>query len=145
MVNKELWGPHQWYSMHFIALGFPNDASSIDKKNYKNYYMNLPNVIPCEECSNHLIQNLNNYPIDNYLESREKLFEWTVIIHNEVNKMLGKEIWSLEKAKNFYNNFNIKLEESKNCYNKAYFVIIILLFIILGLLLKNKKLLFNFK
>ena len=84
MVNKEIWGPHQWYSMHFIALGFPNDASSIDKKNYKNYYMNLPNVIPCEECSNHLIQNLNNYPIDNYLDSRERLFEWTVIIQRQL-------------------------------------------------------------
>ena len=39
MLSKEIWGPHLWYSMHFIALGFPNEASSIDKKNYKNFYI----------------------------------------------------------------------------------------------------------
>ena len=148
MVNKDNWGPHLWYSMHFIALGFPNQASSIDKKNYKNFYINLPNIIPCEECSKHLIKNLNEYPIDNYLDSRERLFEWTIIIHNEVNKMLGKSIWSLDKATKYYENFNVKLDETKKCFNKAYYVIIILLFVILGLLLKNKKLLrfsFSFK
>jgi len=146
MVNKDNWGPHLWYSMHFIALGFPNQASSIDKKNYKNFYINLPNIIPCEECSKHLIKNLNEYPIDNYLDSRERLFEWTIIIHNEVNKMLGKSIWSLDKATKYYENFNVKLDETKKCFNKAYYVIIILLFVILGLLLKNKKLLrFSFR
>ena len=146
MVNKDNWGPHLWYSMHFIALGFPNQASSIDKKNYKNFYINLPNIIPCEECSKHLIKNLNEYPIDNYLDSRERLFEWTIIIHNEVNKMLGKSIWSLDKATKYYENFNVKLDETKKCFNKAYYFIIILLFVILGLLLKNKKLLrFSFR
>jgi len=145
MVNKENWGPHLWYSMHFIALGFPNESSSIDKKNYKNFYINLPNIIPCEECSKHLIKNLNEYPIDNYLDSRQRLFEWTVIIHNEVNKMLGKRVWSLDKATKHYQNLNLKLEESKNCFNKAYYIIIILLFVILGLLLKNKKKLFRFR
>ena len=146
MVNKDNWGPHLWYSMHFIALGFPIQASSIDKKNYKNFYINLPNIIPCEECSKHLIKNLNEYPIDNYLDSRERLFEWTVIIHNEVNKMLGKSIWSLDKATKHYQNYNVKLDETKKCFNKAYYFIIILLFVILGLLLKNKKLLrFSFR
>jgi len=139
MLSKETWGPHLWYSMHFIALGFPNEASSIDKKNYKNFYINLPNVIPCEECSKHLAINLNNYQIDNYLESREKLFEWTVIIHNEVNKLLGKEIWSVDKALKHYNNFNIKLEETKKCFNKAYLIIIFLLIVILFILIKKYK------
>lgn len=139
MLSKEIWGPHLWYSIHFIALGFPNEASSIDKKNYKNYYINLPNVIPCEECAKHFTNSLNNYSIDNYLDSKEKLFEWTIILHNEVNKMLGKKEWSLEKATKHYNNFNLKLEESKKCFNKAYFIIILLLIIILYFLLKKNK------
>jgi hypothetical protein len=139
MLSKETWGPHLWYSIHFIALGFPNEASSIDKKNYKNFYINLPNVIPCEECSKHFANNLNNYQIDNYLESREKLFEWTVIMHNEVNKLLGKEIWSVDKALKHYKNFNIKLEETKKCFNKAYLIIIFLLIVILFILIKKYR------
>jgi len=143
MINKDIWGSHLWYTIHFIALGFPNEASSIDKKNYKNFYLNLPNIIPCEECAKHLVTNLNNYSIDNYLDTKEKLFEWTVILHNQVNKMLRKEEWSLEKANKYYNNFNIKLEEKKKCFNnKEYLIIIILLIIILYLLIKKK--IFNF-
>lgn len=139
MTNKDIWGSHMWYTIHFIALGYPNEASSIDKKNYKNFYINLPNIIPCEECAKHLITNLNKYPIDNYLDSKERLFEWTVQLHNEVNKMLGKDIWSLEKANKYYNNFNIKLEETKKCFNKAYLIIIILLMMILYVLIKKNK------
>ena len=37
MLSKETWGPHLWYSMHFIALGFPNEASSIDKKKLQKF------------------------------------------------------------------------------------------------------------
>lgn len=139
MTNKDIWGSHMWYTIHFIALGYPNEASSIDKKNYKNFYINLPNIIPCEECAKHLVTNLNKYPIDNYLDSKERLFEWTVLLHNEVNKMLGKDIWSLEKANKYYSNFNIKLEETKKCFNKAYLIIIILLMMILYVLIKKNK------
>ena len=139
MTNKEIWGPHFWYTLHFIALGFPTDASSIDKKNYKNFYINLPNVIPCEECAKHLITNINNFSIDNYLDTKNRLFEWTVILHNEVNKMLGKKEWGLDKAFKHYSNFNLKLEDTKKCFNKSYLIIIILLIIILYFLIKNKK------
>ena len=68
MVSKKIWGPHLWYSMHFIALGFPLDASNIDRTNYKNFYINLPNVIPCEECSKHFAKNLNNYNINEIIK-----------------------------------------------------------------------------
>lgn len=143
MTNRETWGPHMWYTIHFIALGYPIDASSIDKKNYKNFYINLPNIIPCDECAKHLVNNLNNFSIDNYLESRDKLFEWTVILHNQVNKMLGKKEWNLDIAKKYYLNFNIKLEETNKCFNKSYIIIIILLTIILYLLLRNKNMFKN--
>jgi hypothetical protein len=143
MTNRETWGPHMWYTIHFIALGYPIDASSIDKKNYKNFYINLPNIIPCDECAKHLVNNLNNFSIDNYLESRDKLFEWTIILHNQVNKMLGKKEWNLDIAKKYYLNFNIKLEETNKCFNKSYIIIIILLTIILYLLLRNKNMFKN--
>jgi len=142
MLKREIWGPHLWYSIHFIALGYPNEASNIDKQNYKNFYINIPNIIPCEECSKHFIDSLNNYQIDNYLDNKNKLFEWTVIIHNEVNKLLGKKIWNLDNALNHYNNFNIK---NNNNNNNIYFIVIFILIIILLILIKllyfhnNKK------
>ena len=40
MIDKNVWGSHLWYSMHFIALGYPNNPSNADKNNYKNFYEN---------------------------------------------------------------------------------------------------------
>lgn len=126
-MDKNIWGPYMWNTMHFVALGYPKEATDIDKKNYKSFYYNLVNIIPCQECSTHLSQNFKSMPIDNYLNSREKLFEWTILLHNSVNKMLGKEEWSLNKANKYYKNTSFNITEQIKCFNKSYILIIILL------------------
>lgn len=141
-IDKNNWGIHLWHSIHFVSLGFPKEPSNADKTNYKNFYENLPNVIPCQECSEHLKENLNKLPIDNYLDSPKKLFEWTVLLHNEVNKLLGKREWSIEKAYNYYNDPHFNFKNNNKCFNNYYFFISILLFIIIiALIFKDKPLL----
>ena len=70
-----------------------------------------------------IYDNLN----DNCIEEAKKLEKELPnvrALHNEVNKMLGKDVWSLEKANKYYNNFNIKLEETKKwskiCNRQGY-------------------------
>jgi len=40
--------------------------------------------------------------------NQERIFNWTVDLHNTVNKMNHKRIWSYDEANNYYqkNNFN---------------------------------------
>ena len=42
----------------------------------------------------------------------ERIFNWTVDLHNEVNKMHHKKVWSYDEARNFYTRFN-QLAQSK--------------------------------
>ena len=146
MIDKNSWGEYLWHTIHFVSLGYPIKPSINDKKYYKNFYENLKNVLPCQECSEHYEKNLKKYNIDNFLDTREKLFEWTILIHNEVNKMLGKSEWSVKEAYNYYINPFFNLKNSTRCFSNSYFIVVILLIIILLIILyKNNLFKFKFK
>ena len=60
-------------------------------------------------CRNHFIKQIDNpnLSIDNNVNS-DKIFNWTVDLHNNVNKMNHKKIWSYDEARSYYqiNNYN---------------------------------------
>lgn len=146
MIDKNSWGEYLWHTIHFVSLGYPNNPSSNDKKYYKDFYVNLKNVLPCQECSEHYAENLKKYNIDKFLDTREKLFEWTILIHNEVNRMLGKSEWSVKEAYNYYINPFFNLKNSTKCFSNSYFLIVLLLiFILLIILYKNNLFKLKFK
>jgi hypothetical protein len=47
---------------------------------------------------------LQELPIEPYLVDNMTLFEWTVKLHNIVNKQLHKREWSLKEAKDKFRN-----------------------------------------
>ena len=146
MIDKNSWGEYLWHTIHFVSLGYPNNPSSNDKKYYKDFYVNLKNVLPCQECSEHYAENLKKYNIDKFLDTREKLFEWTILIHNEVNRMLGKSEWSVKEAYNYYTNPFFNLKNSTKCFSNSYFLIVLLLiFILLIIFYKNNLFKLKFK
>jgi hypothetical protein len=51
-----------------------------------------------------LQENYKLYPIEQYVGSQASLFEWSVHIHNAVNRMLEKPEVSLETAKAIWEN-----------------------------------------
>ena len=99
------WQPLTWNVFHTIALNY--------NESYKNEYINFFNClkvcIPCRICRNHYIQQIknDNMVIENNI-NEERIFNWTVDLHNTVNKMNHKRIWSYDEAKNYYqkHNFN---------------------------------------
>tara|TARA_Y100001958_G_scaffold159682_1_gene162421 strand:+ start:7062 stop:7571 length:510 start_codon:yes stop_codon:yes gene_type:complete len=164
-MNPKIWGPHGWFFIHSIALNYPNNPTFKQKQDYFNFFKSLMNVIPCEKCAFHYSQNFKNYPIDNFLDNTEKLFNWTVDIHNMVNEKNNKRILSYEEAykehmeeydnnSNGYNKDdyslleeekkifeeNIKYEyENKNKVNSTFYNIIIMILVIIIIILYNYK------
>ncbi len=59
-IDPAYWGPHIWRTIHFVAFGYPATPSEQDKKNYKNFYYSLPNILPCTECCEHFSQVMND-------------------------------------------------------------------------------------
>jgi hypothetical protein len=129
-MQPEIWGPHLWRSIHYIALGYPQQPTPEDVQNYYILFFNLWKVIPCYKCSVNYKRHLDELPIDSFLSTRIKLFEWTVSLHNIVNKELGKKQISLDDAKELYiNNNHIYSKETNNHY--VYYSVLLLIIIAL--------------
>ena len=109
----QLWGPHLWKSIHYIALGYPKSPKEEDMINYKFFYTNLWKFIPCMKCALNYKRHLEELPIDSFLISNSKLFEWTVELHNIVNKELGKPTMNKEVALKLYTAQPFKFGTSK--------------------------------
>lgn len=97
-MEPKVWGKYLWTSIHFIALGYPDNPTPDDKQNYKHFYTNLWKVIPCFKCAQNYQRHLDELPIDGSLSNNMSLFKWTVDMHNIVNKELGKRVWTLDEA-----------------------------------------------
>jgi hypothetical protein len=124
-MNPLVWGNHVWKSIHYIALGYPENASEIDKEAYFSYYTNLYKVLPCDECATHLKQLVEQHPITiSELRNRRSLFDWTVKIHNEVNKTLKKKTMTADEAFILYTNHNNEVVRKTTPQNKTQNIII---------------------
>jgi uncharacterized membrane protein len=112
VITQKTWGPYGWKFMHMIALAYPNNPTNEDKENYKTFFTILGNVLPCQLCADHYKQNLINFPLTEYiLSSRDTVLKWTIDIHNEVNKSIGKKILDYNEAITLIkNNYETKDE-----------------------------------
>ena len=97
-LDPNIFGSSLWKSVHFIALGFPDNPDDQQKQQYAIWFHNLSNVIPCEKCAFEYSKLLEKYPPDDYMTDSLSLFQWTVFIHNEVNDTLGKQRLSFNEA-----------------------------------------------
>lgn len=131
-MKPDKWGRHLWKSIHYIALGYPQNPDDAIKLAYKNFYINLWYYIPCYKCSNNYKEHLKELNIDFFLESPEKLFEWSVLLHNIVNRDLGKQQITLQDAYKIYlydvsENHNVYKTNDKWMYISLLFLIVIIL------------------
>jgi hypothetical protein len=101
-MQPNIWGKPFWTTIHIAALGYQDNPTLVQRKNYQDFYLNLGNVLPCKKCSLNYKRHLEELPIFAYLDSNKRLFEWTVILHNIVNRELGKQQWNLEYAYTYY-------------------------------------------
>ena len=95
-MNQNIWGPHLWFSLHTISLNYPLKPTQIDKDNYKNFFMNLQEVIPCSVCKKNYIRHLNEHPIKDFLDTRKSIVYWVIDMHNMVNSEIGKKVLSYD-------------------------------------------------
>ena len=118
-MDPKQWGPSCWDTLSFVAHGYPEKPDIKDMNSYKELYMAFRNTLPCSECREGYTKIINKLPIDGYLGSRKQLAHWVYLVHNEVNKKLGKDT-DLE-FKDVYEKYekhrvgNCESEESQGC------------------------------
>jgi hypothetical protein len=97
MSGPDVWGPHGWKFIHFITLGYPTYPDNTHKVMYKNFFESLKNVIPCSICGAHFKQHMEEYPLtDEILNDKMKFIGWGIKMHNLVNLINNKKIYSFD-------------------------------------------------
>jgi len=150
-MNQNIWGSHLWFSLHSISFNYPLSPSIEDKNNYKKFFLSLQETIPCSVCKKNYKRHIIEYPIDNFLDNRQKLVYWVIDIHNMVNSEIGKKILSydnvIKKYETVYNK-KIKLYDDDDDIKydeKDYTKIIYCIFIFFILLLIINFIIFFYK
>jgi hypothetical protein len=86
-----IWGPSMWHTLHTISFNYPVNPTCHDKVHYKNFILNLKNVLPCKYCRINLNNNFKSLPLRNCdMKNREMFSRYVYQLHELVNKMLGK-------------------------------------------------------
>lgn len=118
-MMTSVWGPSMWHSMHTISFNYPVEPTSEEKQNYMKFYKSLGNVLPCRYCRENFMKNIQKIPITiDTMKNRETLSRWVYELHEEINRMLGKDSGlSYEDVRNRYEMFRSRcltpLEEKK--------------------------------
>lgn len=123
-MNPEIWGSHGWKFIHSIAISYPEKPSEEDKIKYKQFFISVGDVLPCESCQKHYKKNVVMSDLDKALTNNKTLFKWTVSLHNKVNRSLNKREFSVMEALN-----ELEKEESNIDYKVIIIIIILFLYI----------------
>lgn len=131
-MEPEIWGPPGWIFLHTITLNYPHRPTIYHKEKYKNFFLNLQNVLPCKYCSHNYMLHLKKYPIDNFLDSKKQLVQWLIHIHNEVNIIFKKKTITYDEFIKIYKNIYNK---KKTNYLKIFIIIFSIIICIISIFL----------
>jgi hypothetical protein len=92
MITK-IWGPHFWEVLHFVSFGYPLEPTEQHKKDYKDFFVSVRNVLPCKYCresySEFILQEDRTKLKDEDLKNRDSLTRWVYKLHERVNEKIG--------------------------------------------------------
>jgi hypothetical protein len=114
MMTK-IWGPAMWHYLHTMSFNYPVEPTLENKKNYRNFVLNLRNVLPCKYCRINLTNNLKKKPLQMcHMKSRETFSRYIYELHETVNRMLNKKSHlTYCDVRDRYENFRSRCTEEK--------------------------------
>ena len=110
-----VWGPSMWHYLHIMSFNYPVAPTTEDKNNYRNFVLNLQNVLPCKYCRMNLKTNFKQMPLKmSCMQSREIFSKYIYDLHELVNKLLNKKSnLSYADVRERYEHFRSRCTEEK--------------------------------
>ena len=118
-MMTSIWGPPMWHVLHTISFNYPVKPTNEDKINYFNYFTNLRYILPCRYCRENIVKNYKKVKLNkSVFKSRDTLSLWVYLLHEEINKMLGKKSnLTYEMVRDRYEHFRSRcLNENEHIY-----------------------------
>lgn len=113
LITK-IWGKPGWIFTHAITFGYPDNPSETQKRQYKNFFISLGNVLPCKFCRESyqkFITTGNTELTDKVLENRASLTLWYYNVHQKVNDKLEIDyMTTYEDVINQYESFRARCD-----------------------------------
>lgn len=113
-MQTAAWGPHTWVLFHSVAFNYPQKPNEDDRGRYRRFYTGLGEILPCKYCRESYTQFLGERPLEPYLRDREGVIYWTYMIHDRVNRKLGKTSCPFEEYVQTYENMRAKCAKRAN-------------------------------
>ena len=103
-MNPLVWGPPFWFVMHTVSLNYPVRPTYANRRTHYDFFYIIRNILPCEMCRQHYRMLLKQFPIEPFLDNRDSLISWVILIHNQVNIRLGKPTMTKEDVLQKYHH-----------------------------------------
>ena len=125
-LEPKVWGPHAWFFLESIAMGYPTNPTPTDIEKTKLFFSSLKYVIPCAKCRNNFDKHSEDNPLtDEVLSSNETFFKWIVDMHNAARE----EKRTYEETFNYYMKMYSGKSTTKYTLYKIILVVVALLII----------------
>lgn len=100
-----------WDGIHIIAMTFnPLEMPEL-KYTFKCFYYSMASLLPVPQARENMIQFTKEFPIEDYISSKSKVFQWTYLLHDFINKKTeSKKGISLQEARKKYEEDDITKE-----------------------------------
>lgn len=134
MTPNNVWGPYAWRHLHFVALNYPESPSEEDKGVYKRFVELFGTTLPCYMCSQNFSRHLSVEPLtDEVLRDNISFFNWTVRLHNIVNRELGKKEITEKRAYELYSKPGKRLNRRTILMGYVWIILVLILLIAIGI------------
>lgn len=93
-MSTKIWGPPMWTTLHTISFSYPINPTDQDKKNYKQFFTLVGDMLPCILCKRsykEFIKTGETRLDDDVMLNKDTLTKWLYHLHNKVNFKLGVE------------------------------------------------------
>lgn len=100
--DPAFWGPGMWKFLHSMAANYPESPPPQFKASSRQFFFSLRHLLPCEKCRGHFNTLLSKRAPDT--DSAERLQEWVMWLHNEVNLRIKPHLqpWTMQQIKETY-------------------------------------------
>jgi hypothetical protein len=87
-----VWGPPMWHFLHTMSFNYPVSPTIEQKRHYRDFVLNLENVLPCKYCRMNLTKNFKALPLTMaHMKDRDSFSRYVYELHELVNRMLKKK------------------------------------------------------
>jgi hypothetical protein len=115
-----VWGPPMWHYLHTMSFNYPVKPTRKDKKHYREFVLNLENVLPCGKCRKNLKHNFRKLPLTySCMKNRETFSKYIYELHELINRMLNKKSGlTYDQVRERYEHFRSRCGKNKTVKRK---------------------------